>query len=60
MADIEGGEVCSSQEFAQNLPLNTLQHCPDFGQLKVSLNNSPLFIVFEKPETLNQTNNSLQ
>ena len=65
-ANTKGREVCSSQELAQNVPQDTLPSFTitltlDNSRIsKMSLSNGPVFMVLQKLESLNQTNNSLQ
>jgi hypothetical protein len=66
MADIEGTEVCSSQDLTQNLPQKALLGCKitmTLGNIRISErshSNGPIFMVLQKLKTMNQTNNSLQ
>lgn len=69
MVDIEGREVCGSQQFTQNLlqdalPIgNTTLTLGNSRIPEISLNNDSVLTVLTvllKPETLNQTRNLLQ
>lgn len=57
--DIEGGEVCSNLELAQNLPPVHRGTLTLARISKTSLDDGPVFMVCQKSETLNQTNNLL-
>lgn len=65
-ADFEGMEVCSSQQLVWNSPPDTLPNHKitlTMGNSRISemsLGNGPVFMVLQKPEILNQTNDSLQ
>lgn len=60
-ADIEGWEVCGSQELPQNLSPDALpsDNIPlTLGNSEISetsLSDGPVFVVLQNPETLNQT-----
>lgn len=64
--DIDGREVCGSQQFSQNLlqdalPIgNTTLVLGKSSISELNLNNDPVFMVLLKPETLNQTKILLQ
>lgn len=65
-ADIKGKEVCGSLVLAQNLPPVAPLTCKItliLSNSKISktrLSDGTVFMVYQKPETLNQTKNSLQ
>lgn len=58
VADIDGKEVCSSQELVPNLSLDDLSSChisPILGNrrtFETSLGSVPVFMVLQKSETL--------
>lgn len=62
-ANIGVREVCSSQEHKQNLPQDSSNITLSLGNSRrseTSLGDGPVFTVLQMPETLSQTNNSLQ
>lgn len=57
MADLEDGEVCSKQKLTYYLPMNAL------GNSRISersLGKFSVFMIVQKQEILNQTNELLQ
>ena len=63
---MEDREVCSYLEFSRILPTDSLPSCMTtltLGNNRISettLGDRPVFMVLQKPETLNQTKVSLQ